>query len=230
VTFVPTDAIVATPHPVDVDAVIANALKNRLDLLVAKSQRQITGLTVRLDESLVKPDVTVGVNYQAQGTGGTEFIYGSGFPPPVITRNDRAFGSVLGDAFGNAYPSWTASVNFSYPLGISSAKASLARSRLQEQQQDLSIREMEVQIAASVRNAARDVESNFKRVEATQKTRQATERQLDAEQRKFAVGLSSSFELQQRQRDLSQARITELNAIILYNSALITLDRVQHIQ
>ena len=65
---------------------------------------------------------------------------------------------------------------------------------------------------------------------ATQKARQATERQLDAEQRKFGVGLSSSFELQQRQRDLATSRINELNAMIAYNRAIIEFERVQKIQ
>src|SRR5581483_5232428 len=99
---------------------------------------------------------------------------------------------------------WTAGVTFSYPIGLSAAKGALARDRVQRQQEDLSIKNLELQIATAVRNAARDVQTNLKRVEATQKARQATERQLEAEQRKFGVGLSSSFELQQRQRDLAQ--------------------------
>ena len=84
-------------------------------------------------------------------------------------------------------------------------------------------------MSTQVRNAARDVQTNLKRVEATQKALEATERQLDAEQRKFGVGLSSSFELQQRQRDLATARSNALNAMILYSRALITFERVQKI-
>jgi outer membrane protein TolC len=87
-----------------------------------------------------------------------------------------------------------------------------------------------LQIATAVRNAARDVQTNLKRVEATLKARQATLRQLDAEQRKFEVGLSSSFELQQRQRDLAASRVNELNAMIAFNRSLIALERVQKIQ
>ena len=231
VHLVATDPILATPHEVDVDGVIRSALANRLDLVSARRRQEITNLSLRLDENLLKPDVTANVTYAAQGTGGTQFAYGSGsFPPPIISRTDKAFASVLGDAFGGAYPSWTAGVSFSYPIGLSAAKASLARERLQKQQEDLSVQNLELQIAAAVRNAARDVQTNFKRVEATQKALQATERQLDAEQRKFGVGLSTSFELQSRQRDLAQARISVLNAMIAYNRSLIALERVQKIQ
>jgi hypothetical protein len=123
--------------------------------------------------------VSLGLNYTAQGTGGTQFAYGSGFPPPVLSRTDKGFSSVLGDTLGAAYPSWTTSVTFSYPLGLSAAKATLARTRLQQQQEDLGIKDLELQVATQVRNAGRDVLTNFKRVEATQKALDAIQRQLE---------------------------------------------------
>jgi outer membrane protein TolC len=43
----------------------------------------------------------------------------------------------------------------------------------------------------------------------------------------MTVGLSSTFALVQAQRDLSSAKQAELNAIILYNKALISFDAVQ---
>ena len=226
----PTDAITAVPREIDVDAAVQNALANRLDLLAARRQQEITSLGLRLAENQTKPDVNFSLNYTAQGTGGTQLEFGSGFPPPILSRTDRAFSNVLGDAFLGTYPSWTAGVTVAYPLGLSSAKATLARSRLEKRQEDLSLQNLELQVATQVRNAARAVQTNLKRVEATQKAREATDRQLDAEQRKFGVGLSSSFELQQRQRDLAAARINELNAMIDYNRALITFERVQKIQ
>ena len=194
----PADKILADPRAIDVDGAVRNALANRLDLLAARRQQEITALALTLGEDQLKPDVSLGLNYTAQGTGGTQFGYGTGFPPPIISRTDKGFGSVLGDTLGAAYPSWTTSVTFNYPLGLSAAKASLARTRLQQQQEDLNLKDLELQVAASVRNAARDVQTNFKRVEATRKALEATQRQLDAEQRKFGVGLSTAFELQQR--------------------------------
>jgi outer membrane protein TolC len=226
----PTDAITAVPREIDVEAAVRNALASRIDLATARREQEITGLNVRLDENQTRPGVDLSLTYTAQGTGGTQYQYGDGYPPPVLSQTNRAFGTVVNDAFLGTYPTWTAGVTFTYPLGKSAAKASLAGHRLQLQQEDLNIKNLEVQIGATVRNAARDVQSNFKRVEATQKARVATERQLDAEQRKFGVGLSSSFELQQRQRDLATARINELNAMILYNRALIAFERVQKIQ
>jgi outer membrane protein len=227
----PSDTIAAAPREIDVEGAIRNALSGRLDLMAARRQQEITALAIRLDENLTKPEVNFSVNYTAQGTGGNQFVYADeGFPPPIIAQTTRTFGSVLNDAFVGTYPAWTAGVTFAYPLGRSAAKAALARDRIQKNQEDLTIKNLELQIATSVRNAARDVQTNLKRVEATQKARLATQRQLDAEQRKFEVGLSSSFELQQRQRDLAASRVNELNAMIAYNRSIIAFERVQKIQ
>ena len=59
---------------------------------------------------------------------------------------------------------------------------------------------------------------------------QAAEQQLEAEERRFAVGISTTLDLQVRQRQLANARISELNARIAYNRALIMFDRVQKTQ
>jgi hypothetical protein len=50
---------------------------------------------------------------------------------------------------------------------------------------------------------------------------------LEAEQKKFAVGMSTSFLVFQAQRDLAQARNNELGAILDYNQAIVDFDAVQ---
>ena len=226
----PTDTITAVAREIDVDGAIRNALSNRLDLISARRQRENTLLGLRLSENQIKPDLSLNVNYAAQGTGGTQLAFGSGFPPEIIGRSNRGFGNVLGDAFLGTYPSWTVGATFSYPLGLSAAKASLARAQVQKQQADLAIENLELQISTQVRTAARNVQTNVKRLEATRKAREATERQLEAENRKFGVGLSSAFELQTREGELANSRVSELNAMIDYNQSLIIFERVQRIQ
>ncbi len=226
----PTDTIVAEEVPVDAGQVVQTALANRLDLTQERRQLEITDLNLRLGRDLTKPAVDFTVNYAASGTAGTQLELGTGFPPTVLSRTARSFGSALSDTFGGTYPSWTVGMQFSYPIGRSSAEASVARSELQRQQAQLSLRQAELQVVAEVRDAVRQVQTGYKRVEATRVTLQANERQLEAEQRKLAVGLSTTFELSQRQRDLAQARTSELNARIAYNRALIELERVQKIR
>jgi Outer membrane efflux protein. len=82
-------------------------------------------------------------------------------------------------------------------------------------------------VTASVREAGRQVNTNLKRVEATRKAREFAEKRLDAENKRFTVGLSTTFELVQAQRDLARARQSELNATIDYNRSLVDFEAVQ---
>jgi outer membrane protein TolC len=218
----PTQTIQLTPKEIDVPAAIQNALANRLDLAVMKRDMEITDLNLSVSRNNTRPNVDLNVGYAARGDGGTEFL-GDG------TTRVIGFGNVLGDAFGGAYPSWSTGVTVSYPIGHNSADAALARSQIQKQQQLMELRQLELAVVGDVRQAARDVQNSFQRVLATRAALAASERQLEAEERKFAVGLSDTFQLQQRERDLASARISELNAIIAYSSALIQFERVQRI-
>jgi outer membrane protein len=226
VHLVPSDTIELTARAIDVDAAIKTALTGRLDLAVARRSLDITDLNVRLDRNNIHPQVNLNLNYTATGTGGTQLVFGSGFPPPILSRTDKSFRSVLSDTFGGAYPTWQANVTVAYPLGRSAAEASLAEDRLQRQQQAIGIQKLQLQIVEQVRQAARDVESSYQRVQATGAALQATQRQLDAEKRKFDVGLGTTFELQSYQLQLAAARQNDLNAKIAYNRALIAFDTV----
>jgi outer membrane protein TolC len=212
----------AAAGAVDIDRAIKNALANRLDLQAARRNMEITTATVKLDNNLTKPQVDFTVNYQASGTGGTQLT-----STGTAIKN---FGSVLGDAFGGTYPSWTVGVNVAYPIGQSAAQATLARARLQQQQQQIDLHSLEISVTQAVRQAGRDVETALKRVQATQSALEANNKQLEAEQRKQAVGLSTTFDVLQKSSLLAQARIQWLNAIISYSRSLVQFERVQKIQ
>ncbi len=115
----------------------------------------------------------------------------------------------------------------SYPIGTSQAEASLAQARVRRQQAQTSMRDLETEVARQVRDAARQVQTSLKRVEATRQARTLAQRQLDAEEKRVAVGLSDTFRVVQSQRDLAAQRSAELNAIIDYNRALIDFEAVQ---
>jgi outer membrane protein TolC len=64
-------------------------------------------------------------------------------------------------------------------------------------------------------------------VQSTTRAREFAERRLEAEQKRLTVGLSTTFQLFQAQRDLANVRQQELNAIIDYNRALVNFQAVQ---
>jgi outer membrane protein TolC len=115
----------------------------------------------------------------------------------------------------------------SYPLGRSNAEANLARARLEQNQGQLQIASSELQVSTEVREVGRQVTTNMKRIEATRAARVLSERRLEAEQKKFGVGMSTSFLVFQAQRDLATARANELRAVLDYNKSLADFEAVQ---
>jgi len=218
---------------VDTDAAVRTALDHRTDLINSRKSLEVTDINMRFYRNQSLPDVTANVNYGLQGLGGTFLQRGPGpFGPgtgDVLSESQRSFGTVLGDLFHNTYPSWTAAVNVSYPIGTSQADANLARTKLQRAQAETQLRNQELQVATQVRQAARQVQTNQQRVQTTQASRQLATRKLEAEQRKFTAGTSTSFLVFQAQRDLAQARNNELRAILDYARSVVDLETVQEV-
>ncbi len=118
-------------------------------------------------------------------------------------------------------------LNISYPLGVSSQEASVARARVQQNQVVAQTRQIELQVATDVTNAAINVQSGIERVQAAQAARELAQKTLEAEQSKFEVGMSTNYNVILTQRDLATAQSNELQSILNYRKALVELERVQ---
>ncbi len=91
----PADAPALTPIAIDVEAAIANALANRTDIARAKKQLENVDLDIRLARNQKLPNLDVTANYNVIGVGGTERVFGDGFPPPVLSQSQRSFTEAL---------------------------------------------------------------------------------------------------------------------------------------
>ena len=225
----PTELPPFLPVTIDVEAAMRHALDRRTDVRQSRKNLEASDITLRFSRSETLPDVSVSLDYGLAGLGGTQFVRGAGFPGPVIGRIQRGFATVAEDLFDRDFPSWTASLDISYPLGASRQDADLARARLEHSQSQTRLRNEELQVGTEVREAARQVQTNQRRVETTRVARDLAERRLQAEERKFAAGTSTSFFVFQAQRDLSQARNNELRAILDYNRSIVDFEAVQEV-
>jgi len=61
-----------------------------------------------------------------------------------------------------------------------------------------------------LREAARQVDTSLKRVEATRKALEFAQKRYEAEEKRMTVGLSTTFQLFQAQRDLASQKLAEL--------------------
>ncbi len=222
-----TDQPVFEARDIDVEAAVRRALEQRTDIRQARKELETTDVNIKFYRNQTLPDVSLQADYSVAAQGGIERVL-EGFPDPIETsRTERSYGQVMRSLFGRDFPTWSFGVRVGYPLGRSSAEAALARATLERNQAQTRIRNLEMQIVTQIRDLARQVNTNRKRVEATRASREFAERRLEAEQKKFAAGMSTSYFVFQAQRDLAQARNAELRAILDYNRSLVDLETGQ---
>lgn len=104
-------------------------------------------------------------------------------------------------------------------------RTTLAQAKINLQQAMLRLQNQEQQIFSEIRNAVRSVETDFQRIEAYKVARELAQRQLEAEEERLKVGLTTPYFVLQYQRDLRNAQIMELRAIMDYNLSQVRLQR-----
>ncbi len=224
--IVPTDRPTAEAYPVDVEAATQKALSNRTDMVVARKNLERFDIDIKYAKSLTLPQVDLVGSWGGTGIGGTQLIR-DGFGGPVIDTVPGGYSDATSAVFGHDFPSWRIGFNLSYPILNRSAKAYSAQARLAREQVETSLKRLELTVASEVRTAARAVNTNLKRVATSRAARTLQAQRLDAEEKKFAAGMSTNFFVTQAQRDLAQAEVNEVRAIADYRKSLVTFERVQ---
>jgi outer membrane protein TolC len=219
------DDIVAAPP----DDIVERALAGRQDLRTIRSLVEVDRITVRQARNDALPDATVRVDYSLRASGGTELLRDTGFSGAVTGSVQRSFASVLDDLARTRYPTWSVELAVSYPLGTARAEAAAARATVAQQQREASLAAAEQQMVTEVTAARREVSTNEKRLDSTAIAVALSERRLDAEERKFTVGLSTSFFVFQAQRDLASAREAQLRSALDHRLSWVDLEAIQTI-
>ncbi|SMD00314.1 Outer membrane protein TolC [Desulfocicer vacuolatum DSM 3385] len=126
------------------------------------------------------------------------------------------------DNYQNYY-SGSLGVTLKFPWGLKGDKANYAAAKLNKKQLQISRDAVKSRIILDVRTALRDLEAAIKGYETAQTASRYAEEALDAEQVKFRNGLSTSYNVLLYQRDFTDARNLEINALIACQTALISL-------
>ena len=224
----PVDApptVTVTPN---VDAAVSLTIQDRADIQRARKDIEIAAANTKYAGNARLPDVRINASYLASGLGGTQVLRTGGFPGTVVGAGGvTAFGSVLNQLISNNYPTWGVGVSVSYPLGQSTEDASYARTRLEQVQANERLKGLQARAIAQVRDAAWKIEMNAQRMQTTRAARELAEQRMDAERKRFDVGMSTSFLIIQAQRDLAQAKTNELSAVLAYDLSLVDFEALQ---
>jgi outer membrane protein len=213
----------------DIDAAVRRALSERSDLIQVRKEMQNTDTVVALAKNQTLPDLRLQATYLTNGLGGSRLIRTGGFPGTISGVERTSFGSVLGQTFSADFPTWTLGFTLSYPIGNSAEEAALARARIERDQAGARLRSAELGVVREVRDAAYRLEQNLQRIETAKLGRELAEQRLDAEQKRFEVGMSTSFLVIQAQRDLAVARNNELQAFLDYQLAVVNFEAAQQV-
>jgi outer membrane protein len=227
VTIEPTDVPALGGAAPDLDSAIARALDTRSDLQRSRLEIRNAQSAVRFADNQRLPDVRLLADYQANGLGGTRLNRVGGFPGTIVGGGpETSLGQVLDQVLKAEFPTWTVGLTVTYPLGKSYDEASLARARLEETQATKRLQDAQTIAVREIRQVALQLEMNAKRIEVTRLARELAEQRLDAEQKRYDVGMSTSFLVIQAQRDLADARNNELAARLSYSRSLIDFDAI----
>jgi outer membrane protein TolC len=204
----PTDQPPFAPlAAISLEEQVALALKKRPDFV--RSQLEVVTREIARDfarnQRLPRLDIVSRFSVQA---------FGEGF--------DESAGK-LRNAEGYA---WTIGLRFEQPLGNRFAGNELLKRKLELQQTLLDQQQLLLTIVQEVAQGIRDIETLKEEVEVTRAGTVLARTQLEAEQEKFRLGLTTSFNVLELQEDLSIARTDETRVLSEYNIALARLDQL----
>jgi outer membrane protein len=211
----------------DVDAAVAKVSGARLDVARANLELENAKATTAFLDNQRLPDVRLETSYGGAGLGGSQFVRSGGFPGTVTGSRTRSFGDALGQAFGPDYPRWSVGLTVSKSFGRTYEDASRARADVERRQAAQRISSLQLQAAETIRQAGRQIRSTAERIDAARAGATLAQQRLDAEQRRYNAGLSTTFLVTQAQRDLLQAQVNLLQTTLDYESALVNFEAVQ---
>ncbi|MFO0773068.1 MAG: TolC family protein [Nitrospiraceae bacterium] len=208
VRLVPTDQPKTTLEPLSQQEIIDIALENRPEIHQAKKNIETSELNTKFAKNQTLPTLSF------QGTTGLAGLGGD-------------YGDSAKRNFGGDYYNYGAGIVLSYPLGNRAATSNLNKRQLEARNAQTTLQNVRQQVILDVREAIRRVQTDFKRIETTRSARIMAEKQLQAEQERLKVGLSTTRFVLDFQRDLATAQGNELRATVDYNKSLSNLTRQQ---
>jgi len=220
---VPTDRTDFVEHKVDMDTAIATALEKRPELEQYNLQMQENDVNYAVDKNQKKWQLNAVAAFGTVGVAGPQ-SYVDGVPivdPSMVGGAGTAYQNL----FTRDYSTWSVGLNVQIPLRNRTLDGQLGQLKVQKKQLLMNEKSQEQKIAVAVRNAVDDLGNNKQRVETATVARQLAQVQLDAETKRFKAGTSSNFLMLQRQTDLATAQGAELQALVNYKKAVITLEQ-----
>jgi outer membrane protein TolC len=237
--LVPTSSVLQLPTVPGLEEIVAVGMKNRPEVRQALDKKAQANIDFGFAKNQALPQADLQVTYQSNGFAGllapTPQVLTSicgdqgavnGCPtPPPQTQGTMAY--AYHNLWNFSYPTFNIGITVSEPIGNDYAKG-LKGVATQEQRQAAILTEgVTERISFEARNALQAYQSSLSRLYAGRQAREASEQVYASELRKFHNGASTTFLVLQRQVELNQNRLRELQAQTDLNKAVVELSRVE---
>ena len=200
----PTASLVAERQLFDVQDSWNKGMTERPDLVQARLSVEQQGIELKYYRNQLFPEVDLIGSYGFNGSGNE---YRDSFSQ--INDGSRPYYSYGGQ--------------LTIPLSNAKARNNLKSGKATEKQLLLQLKQLEQNVMVDIDNAVKAAQSAWESADATKSARTYAEAALDAEQKKYAVGKSTTFTVLQLQNNLTSARSQEIRALANYNQALANL-------
>jgi outer membrane protein TolC len=227
-TIVPTDKPAFEKKEVSLDQSLRTALERNPNLKGARLDIDNKSLNFSVAKNQMLPSLNLQASYWSPGISGTRLVYLNNDPllGIIIGQEARSGLDAVKDAFKFLYSNWSLGLTLSVPLSTILTRAEVARTRLELDQSQTQLKNVEQQTELAVSDAVRNVGINAQRHEAYTLARELAEQRLAAEEKKLSVGLSTNYFVLDAQQKLADARSLELKSLVDYNLSLAELARV----
>ena len=208
------------PIEIDLQQAMATALERRRNLRSKRLSQRDLEQDIDYFRNQKLPRLDLGLTYGLNGVGGDvtdrDFITGE---VRGMQRGD--YGDAIDQITNADFEGWAVSLVAAFPIENRTAKAQLALAEVNFERGEVELADQELAVQTEVRRLARFVDTARQARESARVSRQLEEKNLDAEEKRYENGLSTSFQVLQIQEDLTEARQWEVNAITGYRKAVV---------
>lgn len=219
---------------------INDALNHRAELAESKidlTNREINNKAVR---NALRPTLDLYAYYGGSGLGGdinptAQFcsptnpssfcINPANLPPQYRNSRTAPYSTALQNLVTSAAPDKGVGLSLNIPIRNRLAQADQVRAELEFRQAQMRLQQIENQVRIEVRNAQFSLQQNRASVDAARASTEFSRQTLDAEQKKLALGASTSTLVLQDQSAYTSAESNLVSAMAAYEKARVEMDR-----
>jgi outer membrane protein TolC len=218
-----TISVPAQDEAGDLNRLVADAVKNRVEVQQAKINLESNQLNLAGIKSSLKPTLQAFAELTNNGLAGSLTPFGAA--TGTVQSLAGGYPHLLTQIFSRDFPNYSAGFSLNIPLRNRAAQADYATSLVEIRQNELSLQRQINQVRVDVQNAVIGMQQARARYDAAVQGRILSQQTFDADQRKYELGAGTPYQVVQDERDLASAQSSELQAMANYSHARIALDQ-----